>query len=189
DRGAGRRTELDAGWAELTRVAQSVPGAPRIERGVEVRLDTPEPDLSDPRTRLAGGRFALVEFPYFTIPPRSVTVLDALRAQDVVPVIAHPERYRGMREQVDVAREWKEAGAFLQLNGPSLLGRYGGEVKAAALLLLNKGLVDYVSSDYHARGRTEIAAYAEVLQELVGEEAADWLLRGNAARLLEGEPP
>lgn len=184
-----RLAEIDAGWAALTRVAATLPRAPRLERGAEVKLDTPEPDLSDPRTRLAGGRFALVEFPYFNVPPRSETVLEALRRQDVTPVIAHPERYRGLRDQLETVATWRAAGAYLQVNGASLVGRYGAEARTTALLLLRRGWADYVSSDYHARGRTEIESYRAILLELGGEERTDRLLYANAARLLEGEPP
>jgi protein-tyrosine phosphatase len=64
-----------------------------VHRGAEVALDTPDPDLSDDRVRLAGTRFVLVEFAYMTVPPNAGSVLRRIRDAGWVPVLAHPERY------------------------------------------------------------------------------------------------
>ena len=125
DRFESRMAELDAGWASLAELAAaSFPGL-TLHRGAEMKLDVPDPDFSDPRLRLAGGRFVLVEFPYFTIPPRSTRVIAHIVERDRVPVIAHPERYDGLEADPEIVQEWRAAGAYLQVNGASLVGRYG----------------------------------------------------------------
>ena len=58
------------------------------------RLDVPDPDLSDPRVRIAGGPLVLVEFPSMQLPPNCEWALHTLRQQGWRPIIAHPERYR-----------------------------------------------------------------------------------------------
>ena len=63
------------------------------------------------------------------------------------PVLAHPERYEYMGE-----KEYSKLhgmGVRLQLNYPSLLGYYGGHVKAKAELILKKGWYDLAGSDVH----------------------------------------
>jgi protein-tyrosine phosphatase len=184
-----RMRELDAGWDALCAVAYEEFPQLKLHRGAEVKLDTPEPDLSDPRMRLAGGRFVLVEFPYFTIPPRSTRVLAYMRERDWVPVIAHPERYDGVEAELALVQQWKAAGAHLQVNGASLTGRYGPEARSAAIALLGSGSADYFCSDYHARGRTEILAYRDLMIDLGAEAQAELLMWINPARLLEGEAP
>jgi protein-tyrosine phosphatase len=183
-----RMQELDAGWARLQRLLPDVPGL-AVYRGAEVKLDTPEPVLDDARFRLAGGPFVLVEFPYFTIPPRSARVIAHVRTAGWRPVVAHPERYNGLIDALEIVDEWRTAGALLQINGPSLTGRYGEEPRSAAFALLENGWVDYLSSDYHARARTGITAYRQILIEIGGEEQADLLTRTNPGRLLRGEMP
>jgi tyrosine-protein phosphatase YwqE len=183
----GRMSELDAGWAQAQALAAEV--GVRLERAAEVMLDTPNPDFSDERLRLAGGSFVLVEFPFLTIPPRSGEVIALIRSRGWTPIVAHPERYSGMDAELERARSWRERGAYLQLNGRSLLGSYGEDVRRLALSLLERGLVDYVASDYHARGRPRIADYAAALDELGAGEAADLLLRVNPARALDGQAP
>jgi protein-tyrosine phosphatase len=185
---ADRLEELDIGFSDLQAVAARVGGV-RVERGAEVLLDVPEPDLSDPRLRLGGGPFFLMEFPFMTVPPHSIRAVRALAAGPYKPIIAHPERYHGFVNTVDLALEWKAAGGQLQVNGGSLLGRYGKEARAAAFELLRRGWVDYLSSDYHTRGPALVADYCRLLEELGAPEQAYLLTVTNPGRILTGDPP
>lgn len=184
---AVRLAEIDRGWTDLEGTARGRGIA--VHRGAELRLDTADPDLSDPRLRLAGTRFALVEFPWFTIPPRSARILGLIVQRGWLPVVAHPERYDGLDQAYDVVREWRDAGAYVQVNGPSLLGRYGETARRDALEMLARGYVDYVSSDYHARGRLRIDEYWAALVALGGEAHASQLMVTNPSRLLSDERP
>lgn len=182
-----RLAEIDRGWAALEALAPAV--GVEVHRGAELRLDVPTPDLTDPRMRLAGGRFVLVEFPYFVVPPRSPRVVAWLREQGWVPIIAHPERYSGVEEDIGVVREWRDAGGYLQINGGSLLGRYGETARRNALRLLARGWAEYVSSDYHARGVPRVQDYRKRLIEWGGERQAEKLTVTNPGRLLEDALP
>jgi protein-tyrosine phosphatase len=183
---AERLDEIDVGWNRLRECAgEAVP----IRRGAELRLDTADPDLADPRLRLGGGRFALVEFPYFAIPPRSSRVLSLIAKRGWTPIVAHPERYSGMDPALDVVREWRESGALLQVNAGSVLGRYGEGAAAIAYALLRHGLVDYIASDYHARGLPRVAEALGVLERSGAAAQAQLLSRTNPARLWRDEMP
>lgn len=181
---AERLAEVDRGWELLEAVGSAFP-ALKLERGAEVMLDVPEPDLSDERLRLAGGRTLLVEFPFMTIPPQAARALSAIRAQGFTPLLAHPERYAGAT--VEAAEEWRRAGAYLQVNGPSLLGRYGEGPQRLAFALLEAALVDCISSDYHARGRPLVAAYRSLLEKHGSLEQATLLTATNPERAAAGE--
>jgi protein-tyrosine phosphatase len=105
---------IGAAWEALRELASAEFPGLRLERGAEVMLDVPGADLSDPRLRLAGTAFALVEFPYMQAPPNAAQALAALAASGCRPVLAHPERYPG--SGAAAAEEWRNAGALLQLN-------------------------------------------------------------------------
>jgi len=185
---AARLAALDAGWARLQRVAAGFDGV-SVMRGAEIMLDTPDPDLSDARLRLNGGDFVLVEFGFMTVPPNSAAALRRLRSAGVVPVLAHPERYSGLTRESDLPQQWREAGALLQVNAGSLTGRYGAEAQSIAHGLLRAGLVDYIGSDYHARGRPALAGCYRMLTEMGAGEQAMLLMSTNPRRLIAGEPP
>ena len=188
DAAALRLAELDGGWDRLTEVATRFADM-TILRGAEVMLDTPQPDLSDLRLHLAGGRFVLVEFPFMTIPPESARALTHIRNSGIIPVLAHPERYSGMVPGSLQPLEWKAAGALLQVNGPSLLGRYGKQPRANALDLLERGLIDFVCSDYHARGVPQLTECTAWFARHDAEEQGHLLMKSNTARLLRDELP
>jgi protein-tyrosine phosphatase len=183
-----RLAELDAGWAALQQAAAGEPEM-RVLRGAEVMLDAPKVDVSDPRLRLAETRFVLVEFPFMNVPPNAPRAVFDLKMAGWRPVLAHPERYANAGADLADADEWKRVGALLQVNAGSLLGRYGERAQRLAWALLERGMVDYLGSDYHARGRCAVAeCRAELERRGAGEQAA-LLMEANPARLLNGEEP
>jgi protein-tyrosine phosphatase len=189
DRGAleARLTSLDHAWEELTVHARAHHPGVTLYRGVELMLDVPEPRLEDPRLRLAGGPFVLIEFPFMTVPPRSVQALTNIVQNGCRPILAHPERYNGFAPDYSLAEQWRKTGAALQVNGPSLLGKYGPDAREYAFGLLERGWVDYLSSDYHARGPTHVREYRGLLEEAGAGEQMLGLMETNPSRILTGE--
>lgn len=180
---------IDKAWEELRELGRNEFPKVRLERGAEVMLDVPSPDLSDSRLRLAGTSFVLCEFPFMRIPPHSIRAIGTLVANGVQPVIAHPERYSNTMGNLELMEDWKAAGAFLQVNCGSLTGQYGAAAKRIAWDLVRRGVADYLSSDYHARGRCQIAECAAALTEAGGRSQLRALTVTNPQRMLRGEPP
>lgn len=160
-----------------------------LRRGHEVMLDIPDVDFSDPRIRMGGTRFVLVEWPRLHLPPGTSKVLFRIRDQGYRPVVAHPERYVGI--DVELASRWREAGALLQVNFGSLDGRYGGDARAVAFRLLRRGWVDYLASDFHARPDRKIYMdeARDRLNDLNAGEAFVTMSLTNPARIFRDEAP
>lgn len=184
---SARLDAIGAGWQLLQECARRE--GMQVWRGAEIALDTPWADFHEPLLRLHGTRFVLVEFAYMSVPPASGQLLGQLVQAGWVPVLAHPERYRTFGPLLELAAEWRAAGARLQLNGPSLLGRYGAGPERIARDLLRHGLVDYVCSDYHARGRPRVREYRLRLEQEVGGTAAALLTETNPRRLVDDLAP
>ncbi len=189
-----RLAELDAGWTALRAVvaedAERVGSELRVERGVEVMLDVPDPDLSDDRLRLAGGPFALVEYPMLRLPPMNAEfALTELRSRGWMPIVAHLERYRNLDPSLAELARFRRAGAFLQMNAGSLFGDYGKTAAGHARNILLAGEADYVASDYHARGEPGMERFVRAMADAGFSEQADLLTVINPARILAGEPP
>lgn len=186
-----RLSEVSEAWSEAAEALKE--HFPEVEyyRGHEVLLDVPEVDLSDDRLRMAGTSFVLVEWPRLHIPPGTPRVLGRMREQGYRPIIAHPERYMGMSEQMDLAARWRAAGAYLQVNYGSIHGRYGTPARLAALELLEEGLVDYLASDFH--GQSGMKVYRDeawrVLEERGAFEELEILCRVNPGRILQDLDP
>lgn len=186
-----RLSEVDRAFNELSEaVGERWPDL-ALSRGHEVRLDHPDPDLGDARLRLGKSNVVLVEWPGMRVPPETPSVIRGLRAQGIRPLIAHPERYRGYGKGLSLVAEWREEGAFLQMNLGSLTERYGPEVRHNALRLLEYGLVDCLASDFHGRPHLPLfidEAHA-VFEQADALPAWDVLVLTNPERILQGELP
>ena len=161
----------------------------RLELGAEVRLDTPTPDLSDGRLRLAGGRFVLVEFAFSGLPPNAERALGYIVECGYRPIVAHPERYRGFPSDLSLGALWRGVGALLQVNGGSLLGMYGERAQSISRGLLASGMVDYIASDHHARGALPVPSYVAWLRDAGAADQLELLTVVNPGRILEGRDP
>ena len=148
--------EVDESWKDLAEQVRLRFPDVELFRGHEVMLDVPDPDFSDARLRLAGTSFVLVEWPRLQIPPMTEPVIERIVDAGYHPILAHPERYAGIRQDLDCAGAWRNAGAFLQVNHGSFAGRYGSDACRVACELLGRGWVDLLSSDFHARTHLEI---------------------------------
>lgn len=181
--------DLDIAFEALQKLAESEFPELRIERGVELGLDTPSPDLSDLRLHLAGTDFVLMEFPHMSIPPNSVMAVRQLSESNVRPIIAHPERYSNMSTNFELIESWRDAGAFIQINCGSLIGHYGSRARHLVWQIIERGWGDYLSSDYHSRGKCPIRDCAAALHERGGGAQLQQLTVTNPQRMLRSERP
>lgn len=174
---------FDAHAALLHALRQRAPEGMEVHGGFEIMLDAPGIDLTDARLGLAGSRARLVEFPRRGLPPNATEELLRIRGMGLVPVVAHPERYRGATlETID---SWRELGAVIQCDAMALLG--GGPMTAFAHRMLSAGRVDILASDNHG-DRRSLSVAGAWLAEFGAIEAARILADENPARLLAGEP-
>lgn len=158
----------------------------KVELGAEILLDDANATLDDPTLRLAGTRFVLVEFSLFGVPPNAADMLFRFRAQGWHPVLGHPERYTGL--SVAVLEQWHQNGTLLQANAGSFLGDYGPEARGKAWELVRRGMIHYICSDYHARGKYRVPDALDALQRRGGKRQRQILL-ANAVRLSRDEMP
>ena len=185
-----RLAQLDAGFAALTADAEVAACGVHLMRGVELMLDVPDPDVSDPRLRLNGGRFVLVEYPGLQLPlAHADYAVRALRDKGWQPVLAHPERYRNVDDSLEQLLALRFAGAYFQVNAGSLVGYHGDGPKRRAVALLVRGWVEYGSSDYHGRGAPAVAAARAALAASGAAEQAELLFCENPGRLVRDESP
>jgi protein-tyrosine phosphatase len=188
---AHRMEQMDEAWDSVATAVRRRWPELDFRRGFEVRLDVADADLTEPRLRLGGTPFLLVEWAGMRAPAHGARLLAGLRSAGIRPIVAHPERYGGLDGDLRVVAEWREAGAYLQVNNGSLVDRYGARARAVALRLLERGWVDYLSTDFH--GRAHLSLHAEGararLMSFGGEEQHRLLARRNPGRLFDGEHP
>lgn len=159
-------------------------GAPEgiaLHRGVELLLDRPvRPELRDhPELTLGGTRFVLVEFTRLAASTSITSALRQIVQLDLVPVLAHPERYQACSPRA--VGQWKADGALMQVDATTLLSGRGRGQRARTLLA--HGLADILAADNHGDARVLKIAH-EYLTEHGGTVQADLLTTGNPRAIL-----
>jgi protein-tyrosine phosphatase len=121
--------------------------------------------------------YVLVEMSYINAPLQLYDILFELQIAGYKPVLAHPERYNFYHHKIDEYKRLKNAGCLFQINLLSTVGYYGEFVARTAEELLNRGMIDFASSDIHHE--KHIAAFdgkvlfkdAQPLQEAIENSA------------------
>lgn len=167
-------------------------GSPRIHRGCDFHLsyDNVVAALENPKKySINGGRYILVEFSDFNIPPSMDSILDQLLGVDLIPIITHPERNPILRKEVDKIYRWVNDGCLVQVTAGSVLGGFGRGAAGTARQLLSKGVVHFIASDAHdpVYRTTRLDKAFEVISTEYGDETAELLFIGNPGRVIRGE--
>jgi protein-tyrosine phosphatase len=156
--------------------------------GADVRI---EPDLvekikADKVMTLADqGRYVLLELPHEIFFPLE-GLLNELRAAEMVGILSHPERNRGILNQPKLLYPLLEQGCLLQITAGSLLGRFGDTSKKFSEWMLKEQLVHFVCTDAHGpRSRVPILSSAfERVTRLLGRDCASDLFYRNSSEIV-----
>jgi protein-tyrosine phosphatase len=102
----------------------------------------------------AHARWVLLESPHDETAGAFGEAADELRARGFGVVVAHPERSAALEYgNGDLIRRELALGSWLQVNGMSVMGRYGDTVRQAALRLLANEERVVLASDAHGESR------------------------------------
>ena len=72
-----------------------------------------------------------------------------LQTRGLTVVIAHPERYRAVQDDIELARNLVRMGCKLQASADFVVGGRLGREKKPARKLFDEGLVSFIASDAH----------------------------------------
>jgi len=167
------------------------PGIPvEVLHGAEVALDLlwmiPPEDLH--RFTIAqNGRYLLLEVAYRGWPLAFESAVVRLLELGVTPLLAHPERNPEVQDRPDRVRAIVEAGALLQVTAASLEGSRDRAAQAAAMRLLELGLVHVVASDAHGP-HIERGGLGDAVAALDDAGLARYLTVEVPGAIVAGEP-
>lgn len=179
---ARMQCELDTRGIRLAlAVGADVHLAPRLVEAIaEGRVPT-----------LAQSRYLLLEPPHHTAPPRFEEAVFDLMAAGIVPVITHPERLSWVEDHFGMFERLAERGAWLQITGGALTGRFGRRVNYWAERFVGEGHAMVLATDaHHPQRRPPLLAEArERAARLVGESEAHHLVSTRPHAVLSNDAP
>jgi len=102
------------------------------------------------KLKLNNSPYLLMELPFDVVPSYSFDILYKLHLNDIIPIIAHPERNRFFVNNFNMFMNFIENGCLLQLDAASIIGVYGSEVQNFSKKLIKSNLAHFVASDAHS---------------------------------------
>ena len=120
-----------------------------IEAGAEHYIDMNFlEDIKQDRLVPFCDKYILFETSYISKPIILEQAIFDMQAKGYIPVLAHPERYRYMYDNMDYYYKLKELGVLFQMNIKSLRN-HSHIVYKMSLKLMRLGLIDFIGSDVH----------------------------------------
>src|SRR5436190_17411287 len=150
--GVHRTHERDFLVQKVNELNQALNGKPKILLGCELRFTHDiVRQLCETHTAptIAGGPYALIEFPHTVVPPGSEHPLFELLSNKITPIIAHPERNFMLMSEPARFYDLISAGVLGQMDTGSITGQFGKTVQRAARVMLENGMIHFLASDCH----------------------------------------
>lgn len=151
--------DYDAMWDafyELKAQVETIRMAPRMTMGFEVnykKLMELGMDWAD-YLGFETGEF-LLELPTHGLPSDWERIVFELQSKGYSVIIAHPERYKAVQEDIDVARQFIGAGCKIQISADFYNESTFSPIKKTAKKLFEEDLVHFIASDAHGLGGYE----------------------------------
>ena len=96
-----------------------------------------------------GDNYLLFETSYMDKPINMEDFIFEIQSSGYTPVLAHPERYRYIKDLDKEYSRLKDLGVLFQVNLNSLIGGYGKDAKRKAEYLVKSGYISFLGSDAH----------------------------------------
>jgi protein-tyrosine phosphatase len=191
--GMHKTHEPDFLLQKVAELNKELGGSPKIVLGCELRFThalVKQICETHSAPTIAGGPYALVEFPHAVVPPGSEHPLFELMSNQITPIIAHPERNMMLMSEPERFYELVSIGVLGQMDTGSIMGQFGKKVQQASRVMLENGLIHFIASDCHnTRNRLPgMSAAVASTAEIVGEEYAHAIADDNPAAVVEAKP-
>ncbi|EDS78543.1 tyrosine-protein phosphatase YwqE [Clostridium botulinum C str. Eklund] len=98
-------------------------------------------------------KYMLIEFSMMDYPRDVLDIIYELKLQGIKPIIAHPERYIYVQDNLSTLNDFINEQCYFQLNSGSIAGVFGKKVQKTAMKLIENGICDFVASDAHTVGK------------------------------------
>lgn len=156
-----------------------------IYLGNEIYIDKDIKDkINKEALSLNNSNYILLEFPMNGIYNNSYGIISGLIERGYKVILAHPERYLTVKEDIKVLDEYKEMGVLFQSNIGSYFGDYGKTAKKTFKKLLKMKYISFIGTDSHSQNYNfkNIEKFRKKLSKVVDKNYLNDILEGNAKR-------
>ncbi len=134
-------------------------------------------------------KYLLVELPMTSKLRNLEDIMYQLIRNGIIPIIAHPERYLYVQQDVSYLNKYLEMGVLFQSNYGSILGLYGKNAQKTVKTLLKRNYISFLGSDLHEITKSyDVTKLQKKLKRMVkNQERIDDLLKNNILKVIHNE--
>jgi protein-tyrosine phosphatase len=134
-----------------------------------------------------GKKVLLLEFPHGEMPFGAEKLTGWLLKHKIIPMIAHPERNKGLMREPSKIKVFIEQGCLLQVTSSSVAGHFGERAQELAIQWLEKNWVTILASDAHNIEHRPplLSAGLAIATDVLGADAAQRLVVDNPWQIAE----
>ena len=146
--------------------------------------------VKDPLATFGHGKYMLIEFHPGNIPKSNFQQLFDLKMAGVCPIIAHPERYIQVQENLNIILDWLNLGCLIQIDAGSILGKFGKRAFKCSRIMIDRSWCHIIGSDSHNNtSRTFCLKKAiDLIKPKLGNENIRKMVYEHPKAVLLGEP-
>jgi tyrosine-protein phosphatase YwqE len=96
-----------------------------------------------------GESYLLFETNTFAEPFMLDDLIFKLKVKNIKPVLAHPERYQYLQNNLSRVEDLINRGVYMQINSLSLIGFYSKPIQKMARQLIDNKMIHFLGSDCH----------------------------------------
>ncbi len=134
-----------------------------------------------------GRKVLLLEFPHSEVPFGAEKLTQWMIQRGILPMIAHPERNKGIMKSRSKLKPFLQQGCLLQVTAASVAGSFGETAQTVAAELLRDGQVTILATDAHNSTHRPplLRPGVQAAAELIGDQQAAALVTHNPWQLAQ----
>ena len=164
---------------------------PQIVLGSEIFLTYNIIDLIKDfkASTINGTPYVLIELPLRHQFTNLKTVINNLKENDYIPILAHPERYLYIQNNFNNLYDLNEMGVLFQCNYGSILGKYGLKAKCIMKKMLKNNLVTFMGTDAHRQNSIylQVPKAISKIEKYISQDELEEITTSNAEKVINGE--
>ncbi len=139
--------------------------------------------------KINNSKYMLFEFAMNVKPINVYDVIYELLQNKIIPILAHPERYRFVHQDPSIIYDLIDNGVLMQVNYTSIIGWYGQKAEILAKKFLESNMISFLGSDVHRPNTIypKIPEAIERIGEIIGKDKLFELTTLNPNRVLQNE--
>ena len=139
--------------------------------------------------KMNNSKYMLFEFAMNIKPINIYDVIYELIQNKIIPILAHPERYRFVQQDPTLIYELLDTGVLMQTNYASIIGWYGEKAEILAKKFLESNMISFLGTDVHKQNTIypKIPEILKKLEEIIGKEKLYELTTLNPKKVLQNE--